>query len=239
MSTEISNLVVLLQSISQYLYRYGGLFQVIFASIDRVLITSSKVTIRQRSNLRLSYIYLIIGTVFWLLFHSPAWFFTTITEVNENNFMCFYEIGSYLVFISFYSIIKESSSIILLILFGLWAVKNIRRLHRVTLPTISLQSRINRAEGTYKINPKDQQFVSMVLIDIIIFSICSSMAAIFLTHQQITQYENKSFEQIQISIFLKEITVFCLHIPFSTSCYTNLIVSKAYRKAMKNVFLCN
>ncbi|UJR24625.1 hypothetical protein I4U23_005999 [Adineta vaga] len=160
------------------------LLSIIFeaASIDRVLVTSSNVRIRQRSNLRFSYICIISGTIFWLLFHSPAWFYTTITQTDENNFISFYQIGPYLIFISFYSIVKESSSILLLIGLGLWAIKNIRRLHRVTIPTVSLQSGISRINTTYKINSKDQQFVKMVLIDIIIFSICSAVPAMFLTH---------------------------------------------------------
>ncbi|CAF2830645.1 unnamed protein product [Rotaria sp. Silwood2] len=84
-----------------------------------------------------------------------------------------------------------------------------------------------------------RQFVWMVLIDTLLYGIFCSMAAIFLTHQQITQYQQKSIEQLQLDIFLKQITVFCLHIPFGVSCYTNLLVSKAYRNAMKNVFSWN
>ncbi|CAF3559171.1 unnamed protein product [Rotaria sp. Silwood1] len=211
----------------------------ILASIDRVFVTSPNASTRHRSTVRFSYFCIIGGTVFWMLFHSPSLVFTNITQIGENIYMCFYQVGFYLTFISFYSIIKESSSTLLLIIFGIWAVKNIRRVRRVILPTASSYSGTARVAGSHIIHTKDRQFVWMVLIDILLYAIFCSMAAIFLTHQQITQYQQKSIEQVQLDIFLKQITVFCLHIPFGISCYTNLLVSKAYRNAMKNVFSWN
>ncbi|CAF5018735.1 unnamed protein product, partial [Rotaria sp. Silwood1] len=160
----------------------------ILASIDRVFVTSPHFSTRQRSTLR-------GGTIFWMLFHSPSLVFTNITQIGENIYMCFYQVGFYLTFISFYSIIKESSSTLLLIIFGIWAVKNIRRVRRVILPTASSYSGTARVAGSHIIHTKDRQFVWMVLIDIVLYAIFCSMAAIFLTHQQITQYQQKSIEQ--------------------------------------------
>ncbi|CAF2646682.1 unnamed protein product [Rotaria sp. Silwood2] len=211
----------------------------ICASIDRVFVTSPNASTRQRSTLHFSYFCIIGGTIFWMLFHSHSLVFTNITQIGENIYMCFYQVGFYLTFISFYSIIKESSSTLLLLICGIWAVKNIRRLRRVALPTASSYSGVGRVTGSHIIHSKDRRFVWMVLIDTLLYAIFCSMAAIFLTHQQITQYQQKSIEQLQLDIFLKQITVFCLHIPFGVSCYTNLLVSKAYRNAMKNVFSWN
>ncbi|CAF1059952.1 unnamed protein product [Rotaria sordida] len=214
-------------------------FCLILASIDRVFITSSNASTRQRSTLRFTYFCIIGGTIFWMLFHSPSLAFTNITQIGDNIYICFYQMGFYLTFISFYSIIKESSSTLSLLICGIWAVKNIRRLRRVTFSTASSNNGNARVVGSHIIHSKDRQFVWMVLIDILLYAIFCSMAAIFLTHQQITQYQQKSIEQVQLDIFLKQITVFCLHIPFGISCYTNLLVSKAYRNAMKNIFSWN
>ena len=208
----------------------------ILASIDRVLVTSPNVAIRRRSTLFSSYVLVLIGTAFWLLFHSPSLIFTNITYIDENVSFCFYQTGFYLTFISYYSIIKESSSILLLLFFGLWTVKNIRRLRRVALPTTTMQSGIVPLNTSRAIQPKDRQYVAMVLLNIVVFTICSSTAAMFLTEQQISQYQQKSIEQVKIEIFFKYLVIFVLHIPFGSGCYTNLLVSKAYRNAMRNIF---
>lgn len=211
----------------------------ILASIDRVLVTSPNVSTRQRSNLFSTYIFVLFGTLFWMVFHSPSLIFTNITYINENVSICFYQIGFYLTFISYYSIIKETSSILLLLFFGLWTIRNIRRLRRVVHPTNTFQSAVIQQNVPQRIQSKDRQYVSMVLLDIVIFTIFSSTAAIFLTQQQITQYQQKSIEQVKIEIFFKYLVIFVLHIPFGSGCYTNFLVSKAYRNAMKNIFSRN
>ncbi|CAF2743117.1 unnamed protein product [Rotaria sp. Silwood2] len=142
----------------------------ILASIDRVFVTSPNASTRQRSTLRFSYFCIIGGTIFWMLFHSPSLVFTNITQIGENIYMCFYHVGFYLAFISFYSIIKESSSTLLLLICGIWAVKNIRRLRRVILPIVSSYSTVARVAGSHIIHSKDRQFVWMVLIDTLLYA---------------------------------------------------------------------
>jgi hypothetical protein len=174
-----------------------------------------------------------------MLFHSPALIFMTITQIDENISICSYHVGFYLTFIGYYSIIKESSSILLLLIFGLRTMKNIRRLRRVRLPPVTLQFGITSQNVPYMIQPKDRQFVTMILIDIISYTIFCSTAAMFYTQQQITQYQNKSIEQIEIETFIKRLTVIWIRIPYSTTCYTNLLVSKTYRNTLKKLFSRN
>ncbi len=216
-----------------------GSYCLILASIDRSLITSQNVSTRQRSTLRFSYLCVIGGTIFWMLFHSPALIFMTITQIAANISICSYHVGFYLTFIGYYSTIKESSSIILLLIFGLWTVKNMQRSRRVLLPHVSLQSGITRQSVPHIIKPKDRQLVAMILIDIISYTIFCSTAAMFYTQQQITQYQNKSMEQIEIETFIQRLTVIWIHIPYGTTCYTNLLVSKTYRNAIKKLFSRN
>ncbi|CAF1002627.1 unnamed protein product [Rotaria sordida] len=214
-------------------------FCLISASIDRVLVTSSNVLTRQRSTVRLTYLCIISGTIFWMLFHSPALAFTNILQFEENVDTCFYQPGFYLTFISYYSIVKESSSILLLLIFGVWTIKNIQRLHRIKISITGTSSGTVRVGRSHIVRSKDRQLVFIVLKDIIFYAIFCSTAAIFLTEQQITQYQNKTVEQAKFDIFLKQVTIFCLHIPFTTGCYTNLFVSKAYRNTIKHIFSWN
>ena len=83
-------------------------------------------------------------------------------------------------------------------------MRNIRGVCRAAvLATASLHSGILRNTGTHMMHSKDQQFVSMVLMDILLYVVFCSMAVIFLTHQQMTQFQEKYLEQVQIDIFLK------------------------------------
>ncbi len=213
-----------------------GSYCLVLAAIDRFLITSQNVSTRQRSTLRGSYLCVIGGTIFWMLFHTPALIFMTITQIAANLSVCSYHIGFYLTFIGYYSIIKESSSILLLLIFGLLTVKNMQHSRRAVLPSVTLQAGIRRQTVPYIIQSKDRQLVTMIFIDIISYTIFCSAAAMFYTEQQITQYQNKSTEQIAIETFIKRLSVIWIRIPYSMTCYTNLLVSKNYRNAIKNLF---
>ena len=205
----------------------------LLASFNRALVTSPQYFVQNRAGQHFAYIHILFGTIFWMIFHSPALIFTNITSYNRNISICFYQTGFYLTFIGYYSIVKESLSSLLLITLGVWTINNLRRSRRSSYFAISFRKTSIPRSIT---RPNDRQFIFMVLTDIIIFSVCSSSAAIFLTHQQLTQYQEKSFEKIQLDLFLKHVAIFCLHIPFCISCYTNVLVSRAYRQAVRNIF---
>ncbi|CAF4306656.1 unnamed protein product, partial [Rotaria magnacalcarata] len=57
--------------------------------------------------------------------------------------------------------------------------------------------------------------------------------AIFLIYQQITQYCIKSAEQTQIETVVRNLCLFSSGIPFCTSGYANLVVSKTLRREAK------
>ena len=61
-------------------------FYLVLAAIDRVLITSSNVRTWQRSTLRMAYIYVIGGIIFWVLFHSHEIFLTNINCMRKIPF---------------------------------------------------------------------------------------------------------------------------------------------------------
>jgi hypothetical protein len=55
-------------------------------------------------------------------------------------------------------------------------------------------------------------------------------------YQIITANYIKSPQRQAIEAVVTELCLFSLGIPFCTSCYANLIVSKTYRKEVKKVF---
>jgi hypothetical protein len=207
----------------------------IWASIDRILITSPNARTRQRSTPRLACICIGFGALFWALFHSHALILTNIIQLGPNYFICYFQEGVYRDFVGYYSLFKEIVALSLMILCGLWSIKNIQSTNRVRLaPDVSV-NRTGVESNSHSTLSKDRQLMFMLLIDTTIYGLFSFMYAIFLIYQQITQDYIKSADRIQIENIIQNLCLFSIGIPFCSSCYTNLISSKTFRKEVKKV----
>ncbi|CAF1429642.1 unnamed protein product [Adineta ricciae] len=212
-------------------------FYLVMASIDRVLITSSNARTRQKSTLRMAYVCVIGGSIFWALFHSHVLFLTNIIQIIPNVFQCYSEQGIYRVFLSYYVLIKEILALVLLIMCGLRSVKNIRRsVRRIEDATGALSRTAAGGNSTHSTVARDRQLAFMLLMDILIYGLFCSTFAIFLLYQQLTQYNVKSPVQIQIESIVRNLAQFAASIPVSTSFYTNMIASKTFRNEVKKAF---
>ncbi|CAF0854570.1 unnamed protein product [Adineta steineri] len=202
----------------------------VLASIDRMLVTSVNVKTRQRSTRRFAYMSIISITIFWILFHSHILSSAVITQVTPNNFVCNLPPGTDLILHSYYSFIVKALLIpLLMIIFGLLALRNIRKIRSIRRTTKKqLQSSFS----------KDRQFCLMLFIDIGIYIIFSSMLSAINMYQQITQYYIKSSFQTQFELFLKTTAVFINYISICIGCYTNIFISKTFRKNIKDIILC-
>jgi hypothetical protein len=157
-------------------------FYLILAAIDRILVTSRNALTRQRSTRRLAYTCIILGTLFWALFHSHALIWTTITEIGPNIFLCYFEAGVYLTFIGYYSIIEEILAFLLMLICGLWSIRNIRKIRRVrAAPDLSI-SRTTVEGNAHLTSSKDRQLILMLLMDIGVYTLFSFTFAIFLMY---------------------------------------------------------
>jgi len=205
-------------------------FYLILASIDQVLVTLSNTNIRKRSTCRLACILSISGTIFWIIVHIHALIYSNSVEIKLNPFRCDLQTGLYSTIVTYYAlIIKGIISPLLLIIFGLWAMKNIRNTRRIK-PVINTIIMENNS------STKDRQIVVMLIKDIIIYIGFQSIMSIFLMYELITQHYTKNFQQKEIEYFIRHLSTFCVSIPFCISCYTNLIVSKTFRNEVRNVF---
>lgn len=229
-----SNIVVCrLRLYLSILLNWSNPFFSILASIDRIMITSNNVHTRQRSTCRLAYTSITVGTLFWCVFHSHALIYSNIIEFTPNLFICYHQSGVYLTFIGYYSLIKEITALVLLIVCALWTVKNVHNAHRVRLAPNNHAGQDHRNVHTLK----DRQLILMLLMDIVIYAIFSFLIAIFLMYQEITQNQEKNFDRIKIEVFIRNVCFLSIAIPFCSSCYTNLIASTTFRKEVKKVFL--
>ncbi|CAF1245686.1 unnamed protein product [Adineta steineri] len=208
----------------------------ILASIDRILITSPNALTRQRSTLRITYISIIGVTLFWVLVHIHTLFLTSIVEPVPNLFICSLQSGFYLTFISYYTIsIQDILIPLLMIILGIWAVKNLRQRRQVTAVTVTT---VTVAVRPTQSKSKDSQLIQILMIDIGIYIIFNAMMPPVLIYLQILQTRSFDFAELQFGVFLLSVAAFSSYVPFCVGFYTNLLVSKTFRYEVKNTIKC-
>ncbi|UJR32403.1 hypothetical protein I4U23_019865 [Adineta vaga] len=204
-------------------------FYLILASIDRTLITSSNVNIRQWSNCSFIYRCLFGITLFWMLFHSHAFVYIDIVEFEQGYSVCYFQRGLYSVLVSYYTLIVNG--IIPLVLLSTFTILTMRNLHRRVFQNV-----ITAEMRTIHISHRqDRQLTGMLLIEIFTCIIFDFIHPCVLLIVHISQYQIHSNEYQEFDRFLLSISTFSLHIPFCTSLYTNLMVSKRFRKQVKYI----
>ncbi|CAF0746150.1 unnamed protein product [Adineta steineri] len=203
-------------------------FYLILASIDRTLITSSNVRIRQWSNTHFIYKCLLFLTLFWTLFHIHALLYTNIIQIEPNHFVCYFNPGLYSILVSYYSLIVNGMiPPILLTIFGLLTMRNIHHSRsRISPSLVKNNSNI--------IHRKNQQLIRMLSTEILICIMINFIHPSVLLYEQITQNKIQDYNHTIINQFLISISTFILHIPYCLSFYTNLIVSKTFRTEVKH-----
>ena len=162
----------------------------ILASVDRVLITSRNALTRQRSTTRLAYASVSIITLFWVLLHIHALILTNITEVTPNFRLCYFQQGLHATMVNFYGIIVKGIVIpLLMMVLGLWAVRNVRSTVRV-IPAVNVPTSTTAIiRNTHGGHWKDRQLLRILLVDISVYIIFNLMLVIVLIYQQFHQPE--------------------------------------------------
>ncbi|UJR29740.1 hypothetical protein I4U23_017288 [Adineta vaga] len=212
----------------------------ILASIDRIYITSLNALTRQRSTPRLAYFCIISTTLFCLLFHSHTLFLTEIFEAAPAYIICYFQLDTYLTFIGYYLILIRGILIpLILIILAIWTVRNVQNIGRVIpLPTSGTNG--NQVTGhIHSSKSKDRQLIRILLCNVIIYIIFSTMISVVLIVQQVRQSENKSLALVRLQSLLVSVGMFSAYIPFCIDCYINLLISKTFRNEMKKIFKNN
>jgi len=219
-------------------------FYLLLASVDRTLVTSPNARTRQRSTHRLAYQSIVIGTIIWIIGLSHVLVFSDLIRIETGNTICYVQLGWYSAAITYGSLIKEILIPSLMIIFGLTSIRNIRhvRINILTTTTASISYYPNHT-GNNNTNlnsarAKDRQLILMLLVDITIYVFFSLIMAVTLMYEQITRDKRKTLEKLHIELLIKSIAMFAAHIPFCINSYANLLVSKTFRKEVKELFVC-
>ena len=210
---------------------------VIVAAIDRILITSSNARTRQRSTRRNILTWIISLTIVWMLFHIHALIYMRILHYGPGFIVCSYQPGTYTTFITYCRLLTNGTiPPLLMIFFGLWTIRNIRKISRATHPADAMNQANAGSNSSRAVQSKDHQFIRMLLVDIVFYVVSVSTSTIFLIYQQIIQYQIKTIEQVTYEGYVASIGYFLVYLAPSVSRYANLIVSKNFRIEFKRIF---
>jgi hypothetical protein len=217
------------------LYFYGTImvpmlsrYYLVLASVDRVLVTSSNALTRQRSTHRLAYWSIAGVTLIILLFSIHLLVRVNIYELYPAYYTCYYQPGSYRVFVTYSNLVL--AGLVPWLLLSVFAILTLRNLHRIRIQPVNA---VSAATNTRR--SKDRQFAVILLVEIIIFFLFSAATFIFGIYLQITQYQTENSQQRAIEQFLQNLFYVLSFVPGATTFYVNLAVSKAFRQKTTEV----
>ncbi|CAF1146129.1 unnamed protein product [Adineta steineri] len=200
-------------------------YTLVLVCVDRYALCNMKVSIRALSRSQIAYRAIGIVTVFWSVIsvHLLIW------ESIENGRCGVY--GIYGQIFSFYiAIFTGLIPIILMISFSVMLVKNLHR----------LRSQVQSIHGTHRLSRRDVSLMKLILVEVIVYIICTIMYPSMTIYTQVTSYmtSNKSAQQKGIESFINFITMsLLLYLNYNTTFYVHVITSKAFRNEVKQLLL--
>ncbi|CAF1293648.1 unnamed protein product [Adineta steineri] len=226
----LHNSSIILCKISYYVtFLFGSLFpnNIILASIDRLLISSQNTDTRLYSSKRLAYFSISTSTFLWIIFYIHVLIKINIYEIYPFVFICYYETsGFYFEFISYSNFIIVICFSIILIILSILTFKNVRDIR-----TVSRQQR----HQFRTMNKKDFQLLRCLYIHNIVFIIFNIFPSAYYVYLAATKSQTRTLYQQAIDNFLNGFSIFLHHIPYCTSFFIFLCVSKAFRQEIKRL----
>jgi hypothetical protein len=195
---------------------------IIFACIDRFLLTSSRATYRAFSTPKRAKRLVFFSIIFWPLFLSFFPVITTIVNGQCNTF------GIYGIIVSAYIVVFIGFlPPVTLGVFGYLAYRNMRQAHNRIQPVINNEINTNNS-----MRRRDRELWVMVMSEVLVYILTASFFAIDFTQMLIGQniIPHQSVQYSQIQSFLFFISNLLLFINRSSPFYIYLIVSKSFRR---------
>ncbi|CAF0741859.1 unnamed protein product [Adineta ricciae] len=205
----------------------------LMAAIERLFITSLDTRFQRFSTRRFTCMCVLVGTLFWALFHGFLLDLTNVAQLTPNYFLCYVDYRPYLAY--YCLIIKSILTPVLMIILAMQILYNIRRIHLVTSVHAFLNKRLTREIVREKIHFKDQQLIRILLTQIGIYTLFNVTGSIYIIHKHIIQYKTKPINQLQIELFLQYLTTVYNYIPCCIGCYCNALASQMFRTDTKKI----
>lgn len=172
-------------------------------SIDRWMITSRKVFIRQLSSLKIARWLMVSGVGFCIVFgiHFPIWY-----RIEGNRGCVGASNTFYPLFYTIYNLVITLGPFFVMILFSLLVLNNLRQgRHHQVASTALTQGAISSINPTGRYQRKDIQFIKLSLMQTLIYILCNTFYGYNVTYAFITQSIVKSPERVALDSFLSTI----------------------------------
>jgi hypothetical protein len=202
---------------------------VVFACVDRFLMTNERATFRAFSTLKRAKWFIFFSIIFWLLFdiHIPI-----MRTVINGQCVLF---GIYSIIYTFYAIIFVSLiPTIILCIFGYLTYHTMRQMYRRVQPIIH-----NRIDATNLIRRQDRDLLIIVISEALLFIVATSPFPLILLEMMISRYiiSNKSVQYSQIEGFILSIAYLLLFTNSAMPFYIYLISSKSFFRDFKQLII--
>ena len=232
-----SNLVYCrLSTFTALLFDVLSPFYLLLTLIDRQLSTSCEASTRARCTHRLAYMLSIGGFLFWALLHLHTPFFAEIVRTEGNFVYCYFEVGSYSTLMLAYTLaVKGLLAPVAFLILGWRMVDTYRK--RCQLVSISSVSVVEKISSSL-VRTRDREIVIVLAKDIVVYILFSSISSIIFLYELITQHHVKDVARIQLEHYIRYMGIFCVSVPFCVSFYTNMLLSKTFRREVKQLIDC-
>ncbi|CAF0789581.1 unnamed protein product [Adineta steineri] len=202
---------------------------IVFACIDRYMITSNRATFRALSTSKRAKYLIVFSIIFWSLVSSHIAVGTTIINGQCGQF------GVYGTIYSIFTIIVIGSTPpITMSICGYLTYRNMRHIRVRIQPAVN-----NTNEGNVHIRQRDRDLLIIVMYEICIYVLTASLYPIVLIETIISNntISSKSAQHLQIENFLLFISFLLLSVNSAAACYIYLILSKSFRRDFKQLFI--
>jgi hypothetical protein len=203
---------------------------IILACVDRFLITSNRASFRAFSTPKRAKYLMFFSFIFWSLLsiHIPI----MMTAVNGQ---CTISSGVYSIILNVYRILFISLiPPIISAIFGYLSYRNMRQMKNRVQPIGQ-----NTINANMSIKRQDRDLLIIVIAEVVTYVITAALAPLIQLEMMISGYvmPNKSFQYLQIEIFILNIAFILLFVNSAAPFYTYLISSKSFRRDFKQLII--
>jgi hypothetical protein len=205
---------------------------VALACVDRFALCSPNVHIRRLSHRRIAILLVIIECILWLIIPIHVIIYTNIQMPGERCGAS----GLYSIIYSIYAAIVTAIPLVVMVLFSLWALQNLRNSHaRIHPLIINTNANMNTP---MRIRKRDVQLMTILIGEVIVYFFSTVWFPIYSIYVAITLNTSKTTSRLAIEGFIRYLTLSFLI--FLNSCslfYVHLLTSKAFRQECQQLIV--
>ena len=199
----------------------------ICASFDRLLLSSQNVNTQLYNSKRLAYLFVSVSFVLWSIFSLHILLKVDVYRISVDQSVCTYDFSaSYLNFVMYSTLAIAVLIPFLLIILSILAFKNVR--HIRANPSYRRQ----QVRAMYK---KDFQLRRCLYLHNIVYIVGTIVIVIGVSYTVSFDYQQATPLQYALKTVLNDFGSFLHYIPYCTSFFISVCVSKAFRQELKRM----